>query len=235
MNYKLKISPDILNKCPEYKAFVIYAYGLENSASNNFSTEFIRSAEMKQREIFGMQKASSHPHIAAWREEFKNFGAKPSKYLCSIEALLSRILKGQEIPNINLLVDIYNAVSIKHVLPVGGENLDRITSDLILTLATGEEPFVTNQNDETVVDFPSPNEVVWADSSGITCRRWNWRQCQRTQLTVDTCNAYFVLDCLPPYTTSSLKEAGQDLLENIQKVSPNCTVHHEILGAENLG
>jgi DNA/RNA-binding domain of Phe-tRNA-synthetase-like protein len=235
MNYKLKLASNIVEKCPDYHAVVIYAKGLENSESDESSTALLRSAEAKQRELFGVEKASSHPHITAWRDEFKNFGAKPSKFPCSVEALLSRTLKEQDIPTINRLVDLYNAVSIKHVLPVGGEDWDHLTSDLVLTFATGEEPFITNQNGEPVTDYPSPNEVIWADSSGVTCRRWNWRQCQRTQLTVDTRNAYFVLDRLPPYSLDSLMVAGQELMDTLQQFSPNCTVSYEILSADNLG
>lgn len=235
MNYKLKITPHIIEKFPEYTAFVIYAQGLENRPSDEYSTGLLRSVESKQREAFGTEKLSSHPHIAAWREAYKSFGSKPSKYLCSVEALLSRTLKGQDLPVINHLVDLYNTVSIRHVLPVGGEDWEQLTSDLILTFATGEEPFVTYQSGEQVVEYPAPGEVVWTDSTGVTCRRWNWRQCRRTALTVDTSNAYFVLDSLPPYSIEQLMVAGEELMEHLKKSSPNCTINHEILSADNLG
>ena len=60
--------------------------------------------------------------------------------------------------------------------------------------------------------YPEPGEVIWADSTGITCRRWNWRQCRRTQLTEDTQNVYFVLDRLAPYSIEALMSAGEDLM-----------------------
>jgi DNA/RNA-binding domain of Phe-tRNA-synthetase-like protein len=230
MNYQLKIDPRIIEKYPRYTALIVYARGLSNGPGDEYSTTLIRKAEQKQRAMFVAEKPASHPHIAAWREAYKSFGAKPNKFPCSLEALLSRVLKGHDLPTINRLVDIYNAVSIEHMLPVGGEDWDYLTSDLILTLASGEEPFGAYENGEEVVTFPEPGEVIWIDSAGVTCRRWNWRQCIRTRLTEKTQNVYFVLDRLAPYSIEALVAAGEDLMEHLKKVSPDCTITYELLG-----
>jgi DNA/RNA-binding domain of Phe-tRNA-synthetase-like protein len=235
MNYKLKIDKSITAQFPEYATFVIYAEGLENKTSNEFCTNLLRIAEREHRAAFGTEKPSFHTHIAAWAQAYKSFGTKPSKYPCSVEALLKRIVKAQDLPAINPAVDLYNAVSIRYVLPVGGEDWDCLTSDLVLKTATGEEPFITFENGEEVVTYPEPGEVIWVDKSGVTCRRWNWRQCRRTQVTADTRNAYFVLDSLPPYSMEHLTAAGEELMENLNKYSPNCTLSQEILNADNLG
>ncbi|MFL5656500.1 MAG: B3/4 domain-containing protein [Ktedonobacteraceae bacterium] len=230
MNYQLKIDPRIIEKYPRYTALIVYARGLSNGPGDEYNTTLLRKAEQKQRAMFAAEKPASHPHIAAWREAYKSFGAKPNKFPCSLEALLSRVLKGHDLPTINRLVDIYNAVSIEHMLPVGGEDWDYLTSDLILTLASGEEPFGAYENGEEVVTFPDPGEVIWVDSAGVTCRRWNWRQCIRTRLTEKTQNVYFVLDRLAPYSIEALVVAGEDLMEHLKKVSPDCTITYELLG-----
>ena len=222
MNYQLKIDPRIIEKYPRYTALIVYARGLSNGPGDEYSTTLLRKAEQKQRAMFAAEKPASHAHIAAWREAYKSFGAKPNKFPCSLEALLSRVLKGHDLPTINRLVDIYNAVSIEHMLPVGGEDWDYLTSDLILTLASGEEPFGAYENGEEV--------VIWIDSAGVTCRRWNWRQCIRTRLTEKTQNVYFVLDRLAPYSIEALVVAGEDLMEHLKKVSPDCTITYELLG-----
>lgn len=235
MNYKLKVTSNIFEKYPKYKALVIYAQNLENQPSNERSTQLLREAENKQRQAFDTEKASSHPYIAAWRDAYKSFGAKPSKYLCAVEALLSRTLKGQDLPTINQIVDLYNALSISYLLPIGGEDWDCLKSNLTLKFATGEEPFVTYQSGKEVIDYPKEGEVVWADSAGVTCRRWNWRQCHRTALTIDTRNVYFVLDCIPPYPVEDLNQAGEELIEYLKSFFPNCIITQEILDAENFG
>lgn len=50
--------------------------------------------------------------------------------MCSIEALLTRIAKGKGFPHINAAVDLGNAVSIKHRLPMGAHDLDTIADGL---------------------------------------------------------------------------------------------------------
>lgn len=232
--YHLKIDPRILEQYPTYSALIVYAHGLTNKPGDEYSIKLLREAEHKQRAAFGEEKPSTHPHIAAWRQAFESFGAKPKKFLCSVEALLSRTLKGNDLPTINYLVDLYNAVSIQHVLPVGGEDWDRLESDLVLTFATGDESFDTVENGEAVIAHPEPGEVIWADSAGVTCRRWNWRQCRRTQLTLDSRNAYFVLDRLAPHSVDALRRAGDDLMSLLETACPDCTIAYELLGDGSL-
>ncbi len=230
MSYRLKIDPQIIAKFPDYTALIVYARDLQNEASDATSTGALQAAEAKQRAAFGDNKPTSHPHILAWREAYKNFGLKPSKYPCSVEALLSRTLKGQDLPLINKVVDLYNAVSVSYVLPVGGEDWDALTSDLTLTFATGSEPFGVFQDGAEVITYPEPGEVIWADSSGATCRAWNWRQCLRTRLTPATQHAYFVLDRLAPFPAHDLLAAGHALADYLRTSSSGCTLEFEVLG-----
>lgn len=128
----------------------------------------------------GLQRTADHPHLAAWRAAFRAFGAKPSKYPSSAAALAGRVLKGESLPRINLLVDLYNAVSVRHMIPVGGEDAEQLEGTLRLAVASGDEQF-DPPGDGTDVETVSPGEIVWRDDRGVTCRRWNWRQGRRTK------------------------------------------------------
>lgn len=230
--FRLRVDPEVERRFPSYSVLVVYAYGLSNGPSDDASVAALRAAEESARSTFGEQKASAHPHISAWRQAFSAFGSKPSKYLCSAEALLSRVLKGQELPAINRVVDHYNAVSVRHVLPAGGEDLDKLVSDLVLTVATGDEPFDAVGGEGAEIEHADPGEIVWADRAGVTCRRWNWRQGVRTRLTSETRNAYFVLDRLEPYGLDALDAAGQELIAALRTSSPGVRIETEVLGRQ---
>ena len=230
-HFRLLIDPEVERSFPTYSVLVVYAYGLKNGPSDDISMDDLRAAEASARAAFGDQKASTHPHIVAWRQAFSVFGSKPSKYLCSVEALLSRVLKGQELPAINQIVDHYNAVSVRHVLPAGGEDLDKLASDLTLTVASGDEPFDAAGGDGAEIEYADPGEIIWADKAGVTCRRWNWRQGVRTRLTPETRNAYFVLDRLEPYSLDTLNAAGQELIAALRATSPGVRIETELLGS----
>ena len=227
--YDVRVDPEIFEKYPGYAVLVIYASGVANGPSNEVSIEALRAAEASAHEEFGDGKPATHPHIAAWREAYRSFGSKPSKFLCSVEALLSRTLKGNDLPPINAVVDLYNAVSIRHVLPVGGEDRDRLTSDLVLKIADGSEQFEAMSAGEIESVSVDPGEVVFADSSGVTCRRWNWRQCARTQLVPDSTNMYFVLDSLAPFTRQQLQAAGDELVAGLRALSPDCVIEQFVV------
>ncbi len=228
--YKLALDSVIRERYPNCSVLVIYAHDLVNGPSDEWSTALLREAEGLQRERLSLGTLTEQPVIAAWREVYRSFGAKPKKYPSSVEALLTRVLRGQDLPPINKLVDVYNAISVKHTLPVGGENWEKLSSDLVLKVATGSEPFATIQEGEQGVSYPEPGEVVWADSAGVSCRRWNWRQGYRTRLTEETRHAYFVLERMAPYSIESLKAAGNELMELLKQASPQCTLSTVLLG-----
>ena len=179
---------------------MIVASGLVNGPSDAAGVAALVAAESRWA---GLARPADHPHIAAWRAAFGSFGAKPKRHLCSAEALMARALGGEGLPRINALVDRYNAVSVLHAVPVGGEDLDRVEGSVRLVAASGDEPF----DDE----HPRPGEIVWADALGVTCRRWNWRQCRRTRLVEETARAYFLFDALPPFGDAELAAAMVEL------------------------
>jgi len=63
--------------------------------------------------------------------------------------------------------------------------------------------------------------VVWCDDAGVTCRRWNWRQARRTQLTDGTSTALFILDALAPVTDEALHATADDLTAHLARLGPD--------------
>ena len=136
---------------------------------------------------------------------------------------MSRVLKGDQLPRINALVDLYNAVSIRHAVPLGGEDADKLDGTLRLTVASGEETF-DPRGDGAEIENPAEGEIIWRDDAGVTCRRWNWRQGRRTQISEGTKNAFFVFDRLDGLTPTELHSAAAELASLLKDRSPACEV-----------
>ncbi len=168
------------------------------------------------RKKYTSETLSQDPCIIAWRDAYKTFGSKPSEYPSSLENLYKRILRGQDLKPINPLVDIYNYISLKYMLPAGGEDLDKMRGALELTYATAQEPKVTVLGKETP-EAPYEGEVIYKDALGTICRRWNWREVKRTILTPKTNHAIIVLEALHPVTDAHLSNAQNELAELIQQ------------------
>ncbi|KAA0114162.1 hypothetical protein CIW51_21290 [Mycolicibacterium sp. P9-22] len=203
------------------------ARGIVPGPTDEVSEALLCQAESMARKLLGVQAAEDLPHIAAWREAFRAFGAKPQRTRNSVEALTRRVQTG--LPRVNRLTDIYNAVSVIHQLPIGGEDLSRYVGAPRLIRATGEETFDTTAGGTDVVEHPDAGEVVWCDDAGVTCRRWNWRQARRTQLSEHTTTALFILDALDPMSDRQLLDAADELDAHIRRLGPDVQTVRRVL------
>ena len=167
------------------------------------------------------------PHIAAWRAAYRAFGAKPQRTRNSVEALTRRAAGG--LPRVNRLTDIYNAVSVLHQLPIGGEDLDSYSGAPHLVRATGDEPFDTVADGTDTLEHPDPGEVIWRDEVGVTCRRWNWRQGRRTQLNSGSGSVLFILDVLDPMTNDNLAAAAETLAAHVTRLGPQVRIAERLI------
>lgn len=224
MTLELTVSDEVRALAPGFTHVAVEATGLVNGPSTEASSALLDEAAGRLADRLGGRAPHEDPHLAAWRAAYTAFGAKPSRTRNSAEALAKRALAEGGLPRINALVDLYNAISVAHLIPVGGEDADRIQGGMRLVRATGEEEFATVAAGEAAVEHPEPGEVVWRDGAGVTCRRWNWRQGVRTRLTEDSVSALFLLEGLPPLDHSALEAAGDELAELLAKFSPGARI-----------
>lgn len=213
------IDPSVVSLRPDYRAMLLIVEGIEPGASDDASEALLQRAEASGREVLAAGPVEDEPHVAAWREAYRAFGAKPQRTRNSLEALLRRTESG--LPRVNRLTDIYNAISVLDRIPLGGEDVDRYAGAPRLVRAIGDETFDTIADGDTVIEHPEPGEVVWRDDAGVTCRRWNWRQARRTALQDETTSALFILDALDPMTDAELEAAADDLVAHLRRLGPD--------------
>jgi DNA/RNA-binding domain of Phe-tRNA-synthetase-like protein len=227
--FGIGVDREVAGAFPDYRALVVVARGVANHPSSDASRRLLAEAAERARTALAGRAPSALPEIAAWRAAFSRFGAKPSRFPSSAEALLKRAARGEDPPAINALVDCYNAVSLAHRLPIGGEDMDRVVGDVALRFATGEERFDLAGPDGEPTP-PAHGEVVWADAESVTCRCWNWRQGIRTRLTEGTVNAYFLLETLAPAGRPELEAAAGELEANLRFVGAGGALERVVLG-----
>jgi DNA/RNA-binding domain of Phe-tRNA-synthetase-like protein len=212
----LRIADGIFEEHPNLVLGVVVARGLDNSRDIDEICELLRAEESALSRRMGDTPVSQHPLIAPWREAYRKFGAKPKKYPSSIENLVKRILKGGSITHINNLVALYNLISLRYILPVGGEDLDKIEGDVWL-LAAGDNEAPVRLLGEQEARPPYPKEIIYKDDAGTICRRWNWKEADRTKLTHRTRNAFLVIEGIPPISREMVASAAAELAELVEK------------------
>ncbi|MFD8419397.1 B3/4 domain-containing protein [Streptomyces sp. NPDC059466] len=224
MTLTLTVSDEVRALAPGFTHVAVEAHGLSNGPSTEGTSALLDDAARRLAGRLDGRAPHEDPHMAAWREVYTAFGSKPSRTRNSAEALARRALSDAGLPRINLLVDLYNAISVAHLIPVGGEDIAHVSGGMRLVRATGDEEFVTVAGGTGAVEHPDAGEVVWRDGAGVTCRRWNWRQGPRTRLTEESTSAIFLLEGLAPLPVVGIEAAAAELADLLAKFSPGARV-----------
>lgn len=135
------VSDDIRSRCPDFVGAALYA-DIRNS---DFCPALWDEIERFRRDYCSRHTTDSikaMPAIQATREAYKRCGKDPSRYRPSSEALVRRILKGNDLYRVDTAVDLINLASIAYGYSIGGFDEDKITGDT-LTLGIGQsgEPY----------------------------------------------------------------------------------------------
>lgn len=221
------IDPAVFTLAPGFRAMSIVVEAAPLTRPE-VASEALKSA---CQQVLNDDAVWADAHLAAWAEVFKAFGAKAKRTPCSAEALRKRVLRDGALPAIDPVVDLYNAISIRYALPVGGENIAAYAGAPRLVIADGSERFDTVKEGEVVYESPEPGEVIWRDDEGVTCRRWNWRQGVRTRLDASARQMWFILESLPAMPLSALQQASDDLVTGLQQMMPGVQVSATLIEA----
>ena len=227
---KFKIDEKIFEQYPSLNIGVVIAKGIDNTGESPDILSMLAEQSDLIKSQYDFETLKEVPKIHAWREAYSAFGAKPKKYTCSVENLYRMILEGVHLRHINKVVDIYNYISLKHMVPVGGDDIDKVDGGITLRFATGEEPFIRLNSD--AIDHPNKGEVVYADDKEVLCRRWNWRECDKSKMSEQTKNITLVVEELSPVTKEEVHTIVKELGQLIEKFcGGEISIH--ILDAEN--
>ncbi|MEG2191860.1 MAG: phenylalanine--tRNA ligase beta subunit-related protein [Oscillospiraceae bacterium] len=122
---KFYVTEEVFEKMPNACFGLVSVWGLDNGKSyphiEKLLTESIKSCE----EHFEGKVVKQEKELLCYRDAFLQIGINPNKFMSSIEALLTRISKKKGLPEINPVVDLGNAISLKYYLPVGAQNYGR--------------------------------------------------------------------------------------------------------------
>ncbi len=211
---KVIISPAIFTKYPQFVRGIIIVKDIhileKNRRIKNPLNKLIKQIRAEQHDF------ANHPYLKAWDKAHREFGSDPEQYLPSIKSLLTRVMSGGGLPFINSVVTLFNYISIKYLIPCGGDDVSKIHGNLCLGFATGEESFIGLGSTES--EHPDRGEVVYFDdqSKQVMCRRWNWRNAEFSKITNDTKEMVINVDgigCIPVETVIEARDELACLLE----------------------
>jgi len=219
---------DIIDRFPVLRLAVVTADDMDIPAERPAALDAeIGAIEAQAAARFADVAMPDIPGVQVWREAYKAFGIKKTGYRCSIERLIRKVVRDGALARINPFVDAYNAVSLKHVFPLGADDLDHVVGDVCFRESREGDSFLALGQEPPQDDPPKPGEIVYADAAKVLCRRWNWYQDARSPVAVGTTRALLTVQSLGP---GELEAALSDL-ERMLAEHCGARLRHVVLDA----
>ena len=206
------VESEIFDALPSMYVGVVVAKGINNQREYPEIAELLDGAISLAEERFAGKKVKEEPEILPYRSAFQTLGINPNKYMCSIEALFTRISRGKGMPHINPLVDLNNAVSLLNTLPMGTHDLALSDEDIVIRYSRPGDTFLPFGAESE--EAPDAGEVVYAVGSQVRTSRWTWRQSEHGKIDGSTSYVFFPIDGFVGINDDKVKAAA-DQLENL--------------------
>lgn len=213
---KFIVEEEVFEKLPTACFGVVVAKGIDNTKSYPEIDQLLEDAIQEASTRFEGKKVKEEPTILPYRNAFQALGMNPNKFMCSAEALFTRIAKGKGMPHINPLVDLNNAISLKHTIPMGTHDLGISEEDMEVRYAKPGDVFVPFGSEE--VESPEEGEVVYAVGNDVRTRRWTWRQSEHGKIGPETSYVFFPLDGITDFNQQEVLAARDELAEKLQSI-----------------
>jgi len=204
---RIIIDQEVFEQFPDFKRGLVVVTDIQNAPQNEAIQLLLNNAI----EMNVGKNSVAHEFVKAWDEVHARFGSNPNKYPPSIKSLLKRIDKGGTVPFINSVVALFNYISIKYLVPCGGDDVDRVEGNLRLGPATGNELFIPIGGGDQ--ENPKRGEVILFDDKtmNVLCRRWNWRNGDFTKITEGTKRLVINVDGVGPVSRTTIEQARDEL------------------------
>ena len=110
---------------------------------------------------------------------------------------------------INLIVDIYNFVSLKYRISAGAHDLEKIPGAVELKITRGDERFVPLGRSK--LEAIPAGEYAYVDGDGEVLCRLECRQSEKTKIDPTTQNVLFILQGHAAISMAAMTQALDDL------------------------
>ena len=181
---EFSIAPEVVARFPGISVHAVSAAGFRSGAGRVDDSGLLQDAVRRvAASRVEREKLASHPAIAAWRAAYATLRVRPSQFRASIESLMRRALGGADLALPVPAVNLYNAISLRHLAPLGAYDLAKLPAGpMRLRLARPEsDQFLPLGG--SAEDFPlNPELVVYGSGDMVLCWGLNCRDHRATAL-----------------------------------------------------
>jgi DNA/RNA-binding domain of Phe-tRNA-synthetase-like protein len=222
---EFSITPEVTARFPGIEVHAIRAQGFLACADRLDHEAQLRDAVARVAALgIDRNDVAAFPPIARWRKAYAAIKVRPSQFRASIESLLRRALAGADlalpIPSVNL----YNAVSLDAVAPMGAYDMAKLpATPMEFRLARPAKDRFKPLGGKTE-DFPlSPDLVVYAAGDTVLCWGFNHRDNIDTALDARSDDIVFFSEALNAEDGARSAKAVEDVQRRLNAVGVACS------------
>ncbi len=216
VDIRIEIEPAILGRFPDCRVGGFLVRGLRSAAERVRLEPADSLASSLADQAITAEKLGEEPRVQEWRKAIKQCGLKPSDYKSSPEQLARRLLKGTWISTPLPVVNLYSAVSARHLAPLGAYDLERLPVPAV-TLREARETDTFAPLGGRPEDMPlRPQVAVYASGTEVICWAFNHRDSSATCLVPETDTALFAGEAVAGLQLASLDAALAELARELR-------------------
>lgn len=213
---------------PELAVCIGTITDIHNEKENERIEQLREAVYQEAKTKHNIETLKDNPTVRAFRDFYWKLGVDPTKTRPSGEALLRRVLHGDELPRISAVVDAYNLASTKTILPISGFDVDLLNQPFHVRFAKNGETFTGIGMDKPIT--LTEQMLVLADQKQVLCI-YPYRDTDLTKITMQTRNAMIIVYGVPGIGEQVLKEAAETTLDYIRLVSQGKTGTTKVFSA----
>lgn len=188
-----------------------FAIGNLQNSEKDSRFELLRKAVIEHTlDCLSAESIENDPVLIGFRELHNAVGRSNTKNVSSPESLLQFLLEKKALPRINLIVDIYNVISIKTRLALGAHNISNISGGVHLRLTNGNEKFMPlgSTKEKTL----GPGEYAYVDDDNDVLCRLETRQVEKTKVNLDTTECFYIVQGNLKTSDGEILAAAEELI-----------------------
>jgi len=228
MQIHVNWSQDVSDRFPELAVCIGTITDIHNEKENERIEQLREAVYQEVKTKHNIETLKGNPTVRAFRDFYWKLGIDPTKTRPSGEALLRRVLHGDELPQISAVVDAYNLASTKTILPISGFDVDLLNQPFHVRFAKNGETFTGIGMDKPIT--LTEQTLVLADQKQVLCI-YPYRDTDLTKITMQTRNAMIIVYGVPGIDEQVLKEAAETTLDYIRLVSQGKTGTTKVFSA----
>ncbi len=203
---KINIALELKNKLKEFEV-IAYTMTIDNSKTVEVDN-LLSKVKEEYTNFVPLTEVVKIPKIKVSRDGYKKLGKDPSHTRLACEALLRRVIKGDDLYRLGDIIDLGNVLSIKTMRSVCVVDLDKIEGDVTIRIGTKEDIYYgINRGLINVDKIP-----LYTDNIGPFGNPTS--DTDRTKVTSDTKNILIMIIC---FNQEEMVEDEEQLLSLYQK------------------